>query len=200
MYAVNGRQVPASHRAVYIWSEVRLLTSMSGVSVVTKRNLISGAIPFVFIVLQAKVTKPGLVTSEPAEHIFGISRMVVREFTTMDFTQILEKVTRRLKIVFCSGFKPSHDSQKGYGSPFVNFIDLSRDKNHMGTGGASVKIDTEGPPFIEQMWHSVQNVMTYAKNLVEPLLKMLGTVKAEMSHFCWNFESLADLKDEYLKY
>ena len=28
VYAVNGRQVPASHRAVYIWSAVLLLTSM----------------------------------------------------------------------------------------------------------------------------------------------------------------------------
>ena len=113
VYAVNGQQVPASHRAVYIWPAVLLLTSMSGVAVVTKRNLISEAIPFVFIVLQADVTKLGLATSEPAEHIFGMSRRVVREFTTLDFTQIIEKVTRCLNIMFRNGFKPSHDPQKG---------------------------------------------------------------------------------------
>ena len=72
---------------------------MSGVSVVTKRNLISEAIPFVFIVLQADVTKLGLATSEPAEHIFGMSRRDVGEFTTLDFTQIIEKVTRCLNIM-----------------------------------------------------------------------------------------------------
>ena len=84
---------------------------MSGVAVVTKRNPISEAIPFVFIVLQADVSKPGLATSESAEHIFGMSRRVVREFTitTLDFIQIVEKVTRRLNIMFCNGFKPSRD-------------------------------------------------------------------------------------------
>ena len=43
---------------------------MSGVTVVMKRNLLSEAISFVFIVLQADVTKTGLATSESAKHIF----------------------------------------------------------------------------------------------------------------------------------
>ena len=50
---------------------------ISGVAVVTKRNLISEAIPFVFIVLKADVTKPGLAAIESAEHILGMSRTVV---------------------------------------------------------------------------------------------------------------------------
>ena len=37
---------------------------MSGVAVTSKRNLISEAVPFVFIVLQAYVTKSDLATSE----------------------------------------------------------------------------------------------------------------------------------------
>ena len=110
-----------------------------------KRNLISEAIPFVFIVLQADVTKPSLATSESAEHIFGISRTVVREFTTLDFTQIIEKVTCRLNIMFHNDFNPSPVPQKGYdGAPFADFIGLSRDTNCVGTDGASIVIDTEG--------------------------------------------------------
>ena len=65
--------------------------------------------------------------------------------------------------------------------------------------GASIVIDTEEKPVAEQMWHSVQNVMTYAKSLIEPLLKTLGMLEAEMSSFCWRFESLVHLKDEYVK-
>ena len=64
-------------RAVYIWSAIILLISISGVAVITKRNLISEAVPFVFIVLQADVTKPGLATSESAEHIFGMCRTII---------------------------------------------------------------------------------------------------------------------------
>ena len=70
---------------MYVWFSALLLTSLSGVSVVTKRNIIAEAIPFVFIVLQADVTKPGLATSESAEHIFGMCRTMVREFSTMEF-------------------------------------------------------------------------------------------------------------------
>ena len=38
------------------------------------------------------------------------------------------------------------------------------------------------------------------KKLIEPLLKTLGVLEAEMSPFCRRFESLANLKDEYIKY
>ena len=114
VYAVNGKGIPASHRAVYIWSAVILLTSMSGVAVITKKNLISEAVPFVFIVLQADVTKPGLATSESAEHIFGMCRTIIREFTTMEFTQIIEKLTPRLSLMFSSDLKSSRDPQKDY--------------------------------------------------------------------------------------
>ena len=72
---------------------------------VTKRNLISEAILFVFTVLQADVTKPGLATSKSAKHTFGMCRTIFQEFTTMDFTEITEKVTHRLSIMFCSVFK-----------------------------------------------------------------------------------------------
>ena len=77
VYAANGRQIPASRRAIYIWSAVILLTSMSGGAVITKRNFTSEAVPFVFIALQADATKPGLATSESAEHIFGMCRTTI---------------------------------------------------------------------------------------------------------------------------
>ena len=92
------------------------------VAVTTERNLISEAVHFVFVVLQADVTKPGLATSESAEHIFGMCNIIVQEFTTMKFTQIMEKVTRRLSVMFSSDFKSSRDPAKGYGVTFVNFI------------------------------------------------------------------------------
>ena len=66
---------------------------MSGVAVVTKRNLVSEAILFVFIVLQADVTNPDFATIESAEHIFEMRRTAAREFIMMEFVQIAEKVT-----------------------------------------------------------------------------------------------------------
>ena len=87
-----------------------------------------------------------------------------------------------------------------YASTFANFVTLSRDKKRLDIDGASVVIDPEGAPVAEQLWSSVQNVTTYSKALAKSLLKTLGVLEADVSPFCRTFESLADLKDEYVKY
>ena len=38
LYVVNGKQVPAIHRAVYVWSAALLLTSLSGLSEIKKEH------------------------------------------------------------------------------------------------------------------------------------------------------------------
>ena len=83
----------------------------------------------------------------------------------MEFTQIREKMARRLSLMFGSGFKPSRDPQKGYGSTFADFMALSRDTDQVGADGASVVIDPLGEPVAKQMWDSVRDVTTYAKTL-----------------------------------
>ena len=39
LYVVNGRQVTAIHCTLYFWSDALLLTSLSGVSKITKRSI-----------------------------------------------------------------------------------------------------------------------------------------------------------------
>ena len=112
LYSVNGKQVPATHRAVFVRSATLVLTSLSGVSEITKRNIIAEAIPFFFILLMKDITKPGLATSEGAEHTFGMLHTIVREFTTMQFVQLIEKTNRRLNLIFCNKFSTSCDPQK----------------------------------------------------------------------------------------
>ena len=73
-------------------------------------------------------------------------------------------------------------------------------RNDVGSDGASVRIDPIGKSVAEQMWDSVRKVITYAKNLVKPLLKTLGVPESEISPFCRTFGSLAELRDEYVKY
>ena len=77
LYAVNGEQVPARHRAVYVWSAALLLTYLSGVSEITKRNIMAEAVPFVFLVMMKDINKPGLDTSEGSEHTFCILRTMI---------------------------------------------------------------------------------------------------------------------------
>ena len=76
----------------------------------------------------------------------------------MEFTQITEKVTRRLSLMFSSDLKPSRDSQKGYGATFADFIARSQDINDVRPDGTTVVIDSSGKSVAEQMWDSVRSV------------------------------------------
>ena len=72
LYAVNGKQVLFKHRAVYIWSATLLLTSLSGVSEITKINIMAEAVPFVLLVLMEDINKSGFASIKVKEHTFGI--------------------------------------------------------------------------------------------------------------------------------
>ena len=62
----------------------------------------------------------------------------------------MEKVPCRLFLVFSGGFKTSRDLQKGYGATFGDFLALSRDRNDVGSDGATVVIDLSGKSVAEQ--------------------------------------------------
>ena len=127
LYAVNGRGVPAAHRAVYMWCSMLWLTSISGACIITKRNIVSETIAFMFIVLRSDIVKPRHCTSEPAEHFFGMLCLAVQKFTCLEFVQLVEKQLRRLTQMYKHLFWPSRDPSKGYRSTFENFFDYSCD-------------------------------------------------------------------------
>ena len=93
LHAINGPAVPARHRFVYLWCSLIWLTSISGASKITKRNVVSEVLPFFFLVLCSDFVKPRAGTSESAEHHFGLIRTLIREFTTLECAQLLEKQT-----------------------------------------------------------------------------------------------------------
>ena len=96
------------------------------------------------------INKPGLATSEVADHTFGILRTTIREFTPMEFVQLMEKATRRLNLIFCNGFGTSRDPQKGYALTFTDFIELIRDDSPPVLDGY-VEIDPNGSLVVEQL-------------------------------------------------
>ena len=126
-HAVNGREVPARHRAVYIWCSMVFLTSIKGASVVTKRNIATEAIAFVFIVLCSDMPNPRHATSEPAEHMFGNLRQQIREFTILECSQLIEKLLRRLRLMFKNKLRQSRDPQYGYQATYREYFDYSMD-------------------------------------------------------------------------
>ena len=122
LHAINGTSIPAKHRVVYLWCSMVWLTSISGASIITKINVVGETLSFIFIVMSSDVSKPRYFTSEPVEHFFGQLRTMIREFTTLEFSQLCEKLIRRLEKMYKYGFNPSRDPNKGYTSTFRNYF------------------------------------------------------------------------------
>ena len=127
LYAVNGKSVPATHRAVYMWCSMLWLTSISGACIITKRNIVAETVAFMFIVLRADIANPRLNTSEPAEHFFGMLRLSIQEFTCLGFVQLVEKQVRRVTQMYKHRFRPSRDPSKGYSSTYQDYYNATLD-------------------------------------------------------------------------
>ena len=65
LHAVNVNSVPENNCAVYLWCSMVWLKSISGASMITKRNVVAETLSFVFIVMSSDVSKPRYFTSEP---------------------------------------------------------------------------------------------------------------------------------------
>ena len=46
LYSVNGKSISSSHRVVYLWCSMLWLTSICGVSIITKSNFVSAIIHY----------------------------------------------------------------------------------------------------------------------------------------------------------
>ena len=83
---------------------------------VTRRNIAAEVISFIFIVLCDDIIDPRNGTSEPVEHIFGLLLGLIPEFTVQELAQLVEKLTRHLRLIFGNRIVPLRDPKKSYGS------------------------------------------------------------------------------------
>ena len=149
------------------------------------------------------IYQPSLVTSEPAEHQFGIGRNRVREFTCADYALHVERQNRKLDMLFKGDLLPSRSgsSRGGYNSGFANWINQARNMSDC-TEGGPCKLNTgkDAPPLSTQLWHHVQQLIHKAVDLMIPLLKVVGVADEKVSPFCKKFSTKDQLMNEYIKY
>ena len=122
VFAVNARDIPVNVRICMLYSAAIFFTSITNISIHTRRNIMTGCIGNCCQMIQAGVSKPRLTTSEPAEHNFGCDRSCRREFTVCESCQIQDKKARKLDAIFQSKLLQSRDPKKGYGSTFECFV------------------------------------------------------------------------------
>ena len=199
LHTVNA-QVPATYRVQYLWCSMLWLTSINGASIITKQNIVSETISFIFLVFRADVTKPRLITSEPAEHMFGQLRQMIREFTVAEFAQLVEKLLRRLKQMYKHEFRPSRDPQKGYSATWKSFFEHSLLANEDTMMKGAVNLKNDGDFVANQMWGTVTKIIYFSSKSMLKLFALLDVPMDERSPFCRTFTSLTDLRDQFIHY
>jgi len=201
LYTVNGKSVQARHRAVHLWCSMLWLTSIYGASIITKRSIVAETIDFMFLVLRSDIPKTRHCKSEACEHFFGCLRTQVRELSCLDFVQTIEKHIRRLIVMYKHLFHPSRDPQKGYQSTFGGFFKYTCDGSvDEGLMTGTVILDDNGDSVADQMWEVISSVISYSSDLMNRLFATVGAQQDEVSPFCSNLSSLANLRDELIRY
>lgn len=61
-------------------------------------------------------------------------------------------------------------------------------------------LDEDGGFVASQMWEVVSAVISYSSDLMNKLFATVGAQQDEVSPFCRSFSSLADLRDEFVRY
>jgi hypothetical protein len=100
LHTMNARLEVSHCRAMYLWMSMILFTSLTGVNITPKRNMVSETISNMFIVMRLDVCNPCYCTSELAEHGFGNTQRSQREFTCSDFASHVEKENRHMQTMF----------------------------------------------------------------------------------------------------
>jgi hypothetical protein len=90
LFAVNSKDIDAQTRIIFLWASLLWVTSIQGISMITKRNYVCACLPLVFIAMRDDVGNLRHVTSEPSEHIFGMLRYEKREFTVSEMCDLVE--------------------------------------------------------------------------------------------------------------
>eukprot|EP00957_Ditylum_brightwellii_P012475 943108-Ditylum_brightwellii.AAC.1 len=154
------RDILTAHQAVYLWCSMLWPTSTSGACIITKQNVVSETIAFMFLVFWLDIPKPCHSTSEPAEHMFGMLCLIVCEFTCLEFAQVVVKQICPLTQIYKNHFCPSQDPNKGYQATHKKKFDCTCDAS-VGEGlmDVTVTLLNDGGYVASQTWAAVRKAI-----------------------------------------
>ena len=197
LYSINASNVLASNRVKYMWSSTLWLISISGVSRITKRNLAAEMISFSFLMLRKDIYKPKAMTTESAEHKFGIYRSMIHEFTVLDFEKLHRRSVIRMNSLFNGNLNPSREPRKGYGSTFFNYCaDMKNNNNDLFTGPVDATKNTS-VHISEQLWCTLCPIVNNCSWNITKLLENFN-MKSVDHLFLTKMFTRRNLLDAYL--
>jgi hypothetical protein len=211
LFCVNTKKLSAHERVAGIWASMLWIDSLSGVSIITKRNMICEAISLVFLVMRDDISAPRLLTTEPCEHTFGMWRQLIKEFTVLDALRLYERMERLWKALYNSGLKRYRSARKGYSATFERFSSDTQDLQESRQRGVKVNT-TAGPEWMGtttkqsvslQIWEGgLADALNFVSSNMKELFGHFGcvnTVSAFASKYNPSPEGLRDLRQRFVE-
>ena len=204
LFAVNSKGTDAQSRIVFLWASLLWVTSIHGISMITKRNHVCACLPLVFLAMGDDVGNLRHVTSEPSEHTFGLLRYEKREFTVSEMCDLVRKLASKMKALFESKLKHSRDPKKGYQATMNNFIEHTKDTGTEGCGPFEVTDASLNDGLAPSIWNAggLPQLLSNVSKKMKTLLTMLGVSNDDISPFlrdCSGFIK-EEMIDPFTKY
>jgi len=127
LFSVNTKILSHSTHIKDLWASMVWIISLDGISHITKQNIVYEVIGLVFIILISKVVHPHFTTTEPLEHLFGDLWSMTREFTILEFVQLIVKLAWQYESLLRGNLLPSWDPKKGYQAMATEFLQVTID-------------------------------------------------------------------------
>jgi len=198
-YAVNCRKLDWKQRAVFAWATFLWFSSFHtpGSTMITnKQNMLLESIAIMFLVSRSDVSQSRRLTSECNEHMFGMYRMILREFNTEQVIRIVQKSIIKLDAVFESNLATSRSntSFKGYQHTMYDYLNSLKAGSGPDMSVGPVHVDTNKSA-VSQLWEEVKGVLHYTTAIMTGSLHLFGVVPGNgLSPFAVDIDTATDLQ------
>ena len=202
LFAVNCKGVlTANERVTMVWTSMIFFLHIDGAHVTTKRNWINETISLCFLMLREDVLQPHRLTSEPSEHTFALLRSMIREFTALDFLNLVRKLNRFWVGLKDGKLKFSRERNYGYGSTIESHFYRGIRKlsgtvkvNYLTADNGFVKAgQSEVCTMAIDLWKTLQTIINNVNKEMKILLKSTFGV-TEFHPLIEEFNSLVDFR------
>ena len=197
LYAVNARKASWKLRCIFSLASTIWFTSFhtSGSTMMAnKRNMVLETVAILFLVTRDDFPQPRRATSEPNEHVYGMLRMLLREFTVVDVNDLVNKIRLKMNSLFRGNLVADRsNAMKGYLGTLPDFLANSQAGSLEDLPAGPVNVDLEFDA-VTQLWDQVAKIFKLVKSIMLPFLKLHGVDEGHgLSPFASDFENPSDL-------
>ena len=158
------------------------------------RNMVLETVAILFLVTRDDFPQPRRATSEPNEHVYGMLRMLLREFTVVDVNDLVNKIRLKMNAIFGGNLVVDRSNTiKGYSGTLPDFLASSWAGNMEELTAGPVHVDLESLA-VNQLWNKVSQMFKMVNSVMMPFLKLYGVEEGHgLSPFASNIDDPNEL-------